>query len=401
MSGEQPGQPAPEHQGGGASHASLASTLSTALGSPFYPGNRIESLRNGVEIFPAMLEAIERAEESVDFLTYVYWSGKVAEQFGDTLSQAARRGLRVRVLLDGVGAFRIDRGLLSDMEQAGVRVHWFRPVSRWSRFWNITHRTHRKVLVCDNRVAFTGGVGIGQEWEGDARNPSEWRETHFRIRGPAVAGLKAAFLENWLEAVDGDGDLDMGEMPGPGEGEANILAVRSTAAAKWSDLSTLFQFLFAGARESIRVSTPYFVPDEALTERVVEVARRGVEVELLLPGPHIDLRVSRVAASTFYEDLLDAGVRILEYQPTMIHQKVTVVDDGLVVLGSANMNQRSLLQDDEIQLVVDDPDFAAAMSSMLDEDVAASRLVSAGDWKERGWLHRCLEAVTLPFHRQM
>lgn len=379
----------------------LVATLSAAMGSPFFPGNRIEGLRNGREIFPAMLEAIGQASRSVDFLTYVYWSGTIALRFAEALSEAAQRGVQVRVLLDGVGAFPIDRGLLSRMRDAGVDARWFRPVSRWRRFWNVTHRTHRKVLVCDDRLGFTGGVGIGEEWEGDARDPSEWRETHFQVQGPAVSGLKAAFLENWLEAAEGDCSLGVGQIPTSHQGEAQILVVRSSAAARWSDLSTLFQFLFEGAQRSVRISTPYFVPDEAMTSRLVDVAERGLRVELLLPGPHIDLRVSRVAAETFYERLLDAGVGILEYQPTMIHQKVTIVDSHLVALGSANLNHRSLLQDDEVQLIVADDGFAAQMDAMLDDDAAASRPVSHGDWKKRGWLRRSVAAITRPFHRQM
>ncbi len=375
--------------------------LVSAMGVPFFEGNSVQILKNGDEIFPAMLAAIEEAQAQVDFLTYVYWTGDAANRFGEALCDAAARGVAVRVLLDGVGAFPMDRQLLQRFKAAGVDVRWFRPVKRLGVFRDLTHRTHRKVLVCDYSVGFTGGVGIGTEWEGNARNPDEWRDTHFRILGPAVQGLQAAFIGNWLECCPHDPvDLPPVSTLSP-VGSVPIQVVRSTAALSWSDMSTLHRTLLSLARSSIRICTPYFVPDPATARFLVDAARSGVDVSILVPGEHIDHRVSKVAGEDLYEELLDNGVEIWEYQPTMIHQKITVVDHALVSIGSANLNHRSLFQDDEVQLVAADSDFAGEVEAMLDEDWRGAVPVTPGQWKRRGRLQRFAETVTRLFRRQM
>lgn len=377
------------------------SALVSAIGVPFFEGNRIDSLRNGNAIFPAMLEAIESATSTIDLLTFVYWTGDIADRFAEALGAAATRGVRVRVLLDGWGALPMEDRLVTLMEEAGVDVRWFRPVSRWKAFWKLTHRTHRKVLICDHAVAFTGGVGIGKEWEGDARNPDEWRDTHFRIRGPAVRGLHSAFVGNWLEVAPEDGAIT--ELPDviPRAGTIPIQVIRSTASVSWSDLATLLRRLLLMANESIWISTPYFVPDEATARLLIRAAEAGVDVRVLLPGPYTDQRVAQVAGEAVYEDLLEGGVQLYEYQPTMIHQKITVVDSLIVSVGSGNLNHRSLLQDDEIQLTVTDPEFAGRMRSLLTTDLESAELVTPGQWKRRGVLQRAAEAVSNRFRSQM
>lgn len=379
---------------------SLRDTLEATLGVPFESGNRVDILRNGSEIFPAMLEAIEAAKVSVDFLTFVYWGGDIAERFAEALAGASRRGVRVRVVLDGLGSLPMDRELVDRIEEAGGRVVWFRPISRWTVPWRASSRTHRKILVCDDRVGFTGGVGIGEEWEGDATDPTSWRETHFRMTGPSVRGLGAAFLENWLEAAD-----DVGPPPAVDEvaptGTLAVQVVRSRGGIDWSDRATLVWTLVGAARRSIRISTPYLVLNDTMAGHFLEAARRGVDVSMLVPGPHIDHRVAQVAGAAHYEALLEAGVRICEYQPTMIHQKIAVYDDEIVSVGSGNLNQRSQLQDHEVQLVVADGSFAARINDMLDEDFAQSRVLRPGDWKERGLLARAGEFLTRPFRRQL
>jgi cardiolipin synthase len=375
--------------------------LVAALGHPFFEGNRIDLLRNGVEIFPAMLEAIDEAAQSVDLLTYVYWSGDIAVRFADTLSRAATRGVRVRVLLDGVGALPMDRSLIATMESSGALVRWFRPARRWFRPWEASHRTHRKVLICDRRVGFTGGVGISEEWEGDARDPGEWRETHFRVEGPALKGLESAFLGNWLEVAPDTAPDPLGTAPRKPAGSLPVQVVRSSAAVSWSDMSTLMHTLIGLARRSIRISTPYFGPDEAIATRLMSAADNGVAIDVLVPGPYIDARVAKVAGEDIYEDLLRAGIRIWEYQPTMIHQKITVVDSQLVAIGSGNLNHRSLRQDDEVQLIVDERGFAAEVDTMLDDDWRRAVAVRPSQWKRRGVLQRTAEVLVRPFKGQV
>jgi cardiolipin synthase len=282
-----------------------------------------------------------------------------------------------------------------------VDLRWFRPPRRWVLPWTMSHRTHRKVLLCDGVVGFTGGVGVGEEWEGDARHPGEWRETHFRVQGPVLRGLEAAFVGNWLEVAPEDEVVSrISDGPDAGEGTAAVQVVRSSAAIAWSDMATLLHTLLSLAQSRVRISTPYFVPDDPTVARMMAASRRGVSVELLVPGEHIDHRVAQVSGEDHYETLLDAGVRISEYVPTMIHQKITVVDSTLVAIGSGNLNQRSLHQDDEIQLVVDDPDFCRRIDEMLDEDWSRSEPVQPGQWKRRGWLQRVAETATRPFRNQ-
>lgn len=376
------------------------SRLVAALGIPFTEGNHLDVLRNGEEIFPAMLEAIRAAEATVDFLTFVYWRGDIAGEFAETLADAARRGVKVRVLLDGVGALPVKRVLLEQIRAAGGRVEWFRPLKAWRLPWKIPFRTHRKILVCDDVVAFTGGVGVGEQWEGDAEGPGSRRETHFRVRGPAVDALRAAFLEDWLEAVDEV------EPPRPtrARGQAGELAVqviRSSGGLDWSDRATLLWTLAATARQSIRISTPYFVPSDATTTQLARSARRGVAVSVLIPGPYLDWRAARFAGSPHYGPLLDAGVEIYEYQPTLIHQKVSVFDGAVVSTGSANLNQRSRLQDHEVELVIADPGFGRRIEAMLDEDFGQAVRLRPETWRRRGPLRRVAEFVTAPLRRQM
>lgn len=375
-------------------------TLVSGLGIPFVDGNDLTILKNGVEIFPAMLDAIGAAERTVDFLTFVYWDGEIADTFARALGDAAQRGVRVRVLLDAIGAMRMSRALIGRMEECGVDVVWFRPPPRWTAPGKASSRTHRKILICDDEVAFTGGVGIGAEWEGNAEEPGSWRETHFRLRGPIVSSLGSAFLEDWLEASE-DTPAPPPPAPTTGPGTASIQLLRSRGGLEWSDRATLLWLLLSAAEKRVRISTPYFVLDETTVEHFVSAAQRGVDVSVLVPGPHIDHRVAQVAGAAWYEELLEAGVRLYEYQPTMIHQKVAVYDDAVASIGSANLNQRSRLQDHEVQLIVADRPFAEALSRMLDDDFALAEPVRPGAWKRRPLHRRVAEALTRPFRRQL
>ncbi len=241
-------------------------TLEGVLGVPATEGNAVDVLRNGDEIFPAMLEAIERAEHTIDFLTFIYWEGEIGTAFARALADRARAGVRVRVLLDALGARTMDRGLLDLMADHGVQVQWFRPLSRL-RPGQLNHRTHRKVLIVDEALGFTGGVGIADEWRGDARDPSEWRDTHFRFRGPIVDGLRAAFLDNWAETEPVLFEEGVDRFPvQPQVGPSVAQVVRGAAQTGWSDVATLIRSLLALARERVRITTAYFVPDEETSE---------------------------------------------------------------------------------------------------------------------------------------
>ena len=376
----------------------LQNILEATLGIPFTEGNAIRVLRNGVEIFPAMLEAIAAARRNIEFLTFVYWTGDIAKTFATALADRARNGVRVRVILDAIGAAAMDRGLVRQMEDAGVRLIWFRPPLRW-KVWQIDHRTHRKVLVCDGRIGFTGGVGIAREWEGDARNECEWRDTHFEVRGPAVHGLRAAFIDNWIEAEQ---PLDRTEVPElPAQGTALVQVMKGSAAVNWSAIATMFHVLLVSAQRKLRIATAYFVPDPVMVELLIAAARRGVDVQVLVPGPHMDERLAELAQEHTYVPMLEAGVRLFAFQPCMMHAKILTVDDTVAAVGSANFNQRSMSKDDELVMLVIDPPVLTTLDRHFTEDLQRSVELRAEHMRRSGPLRKLASRFVSLFRQEM
>jgi cardiolipin synthase len=368
--------------------------LEGLLGIPATGGNRVDVLRNGVQIFPAMLEAIADARHTVDFATYIYWTGDIADRFAEALSDRARAGVRVRVLLDAIGALKMSRELIDSMEEAGCTVEWFRRPPDVKRLRDTNNRTHRKVLICDEEVAFTGGVGIAEEWDGDARNPNEWRDTHVRVRGPAVDGLRAAFVSNWAETGRPLFD-DSDRFPEqPEAGPSVVQTVHCPSVIGWSEMTTVVTAMLQIARRTVRLTSAYFVPDDTTSDPLCEAAGRGVQVEVLVPGPHTDKRVVQLAGENHYERLLDAGVRIYRYQPTMLHAKVLSVDGKVATVGSANFDPRSLGHNEEANIVVFDSDVIDVLDQHFEEDLRRSEPVDPAEWKDRGPLQRAAEKVT-------
>ncbi len=373
--------------------ARLRRTLEATMGVPATEGNAVTVLRNGDAIFPAMLDAIRTSERCIDFLTFVYWTGDIAVAFADALAERARAGVRVRVLLDALGSHEMDTALVDRMRASGVDVERFRPPS-W-RVWEVDNRTHRKILVCDEVVAFTGGVGIAQEWCGNARSPDEWRDTHFRITGPAVDGLRAGFLDNWLETHQPLWDDDVEQFPAHDRDGSSILQViRGDAEVGWNRTTALKRALIRIARQRLRITTPYFAPDDVTYDLLVDAAGRGVEIDVLVPGPHADKRVAQLTSERRYGDLLEAGARIWRYQPSMLHAKVLTVDGLLADIGSSNFNHRSFHLDEEIDVVVLDPTVVAALDEQMDDDLARSERVEEAAWDDRGLVQRAAEAAS-------
>ncbi|WP_443053283.1 phospholipase D-like domain-containing protein [Streptomyces sp. NBC_00273] len=372
--------------------------LERLIGIAATEGNALLALRNGDEIFTAMLDSVRAAEHTVDMMTFVYWRGAIARQFAQALSDRARAGVRVRLLLDGFGSRLIEQDLLDLMEDAGVDVAWFRKPLYLSPLKQ-NHRCHRKVLVVDEQTAFTGGVGIAEEWCGNARNENEWRDTHVRLRGPAVDGVAAAFAQNWAECHDtlfDDRDRFTEHAP---QGGAVVQVVRGSASIGWQDMQTLIRVAIESAQHRFRLSTAYFAPDAYFIELLCAAARRGIEVEILLPGPHTDKRVCRLAGQNFYADLLACGVKIFEYQPTMMHAKVITVDQVAALIGSTNFNRRSLDHDEEVMLAVLDEDFTATLDRHFDEDVQASEPMVPARWNRRSAAQRLRELAVTPIRR--
>lgn len=365
----------------------------TMLGVPATEGNQVDVLRNGVEIFPSMLEAIGSAERSIDLLTFVYWTGDIAEVFANELADRASAGVRVRVLLDAFGARKLDSALIERMLDNGVDVRWFRPVDG-DDIEDLSNRTHRKVLVCDERVGFTGGVGIAEEWNGDARGPDEWRDTHLRIEGPAVDGLRAAFIDNWFEASDEifDGEVDTCDVL-PQPGSHTVQVIRGSAGAANTAIGTLHALLIEQARSSVRIAAAYFAPSDRIQRALHAALDRGVEVDIVLPGPHADKGFMRLASEAIFEELVGAGARIWIFQPSMLHCKVIVVDDEVASTGSANFDDRAVQHDDEINVVLFDDDVIATLVEHFEDDVSRSESVDLDDWVERGLVQRAKERV--------
>ncbi|MEU1793285.1 phospholipase D-like domain-containing protein [Streptomyces californicus] len=376
----------------------LRRRLERLIGIAATEGNALVPLRNGDQIFGAMLEAIRGAEHTVDLMTFVYWRGDIALKFAEALADRARAGVRVRLMLDGFGSRLIEKDQLAMMDEAGVTVTWFRKPLYLSPLKQ-NHRCHRKVLVVDEQTAFTGGVGIAEEWCGDARNEREWRDTHVKVTGPAVDGLAAAFAQNWAECHDelfDDSDRFITEEH---HGDSIVQVVRGSASLGWQDMQTLIRVVLESAEERVRLTTAYFAPDAYFTGLLCAAARRGVEVEILLPGPHTDKRVCQLAGQRYYEELTACGVKIYQYQPTMMHTKSITVDRVASLIGSTNFNRRSLDHDEEVMLAVLDRDFTATLDGHFDDDREKSVLIERARWKRRDLLQRAREAAVVPIRR--
>jgi cardiolipin synthase len=381
-------------------HRTEAADLAAHLDAPLVEGNRIELLVNGDEIFPAMLSAIEGARQSINLLSYIYWEGEIAEQFAAELAAASRRGVEVRVVLDAVGAHRMDQALVARMEDAGCMVAWFNPV-RWYSLSRFNHRTHRKVMVVDGRVGFTGGVGIADEWTGDAEDADHWRDDHFRLDGPVVRYLQGSFAENWRQAT---GEVLTGDDVFPDiepAGEARMSVINTGPVGATSEIGFSYWLMFHGARERINVATPYFVPDPDLELGLEAAARRGLDVRLLVPNDYQDSRLVRYAGQTWYRALLEAGVRVYEYQPTMMHVKAVSVDREWAIVGSANFDSRSFEINFEIAVAVFDAPFVATLDASFEEDLRRAREITLEDVESRSWMERARDQLARMLREQL
>jgi cardiolipin synthase A/B len=377
----------------------LRRRLEALLGIPATEGNALTVLRNGDEIFPAMLQAIREARRTVDFLTFVYWKGDIAQEFAMALAERARNGVVVRVLIDAIGGRLIDSNLIAHMTDCGVQVEWFRKPLYISPLKQ-NHRTHRKVLICDERVGFTGGVGIAEEWCGDARDETEWRDTHVRVEGPAVDGLSASFAQNWAETghplIEQCRTFPEHERSPSG---SVVQVARGSASVGWNDMATVFRVMIESAQERLRMMTAYFVPDDCFQQLFLDAVRRGVQVDVMLPGPHADKRVCQLASESIYSTLVEGGVRIWAFQPSMLHAKVMTVDGIASVIGSANMNRRSMAHDEEVVLSVLDPVVARRLEDDFDAELRRCVRIEPRRWQDRPLHQKVQEKATTVIHR--
>jgi cardiolipin synthase len=380
-----------------------ATFLPSALpGPPMTPGNRIEILENGDGIFPPMLEAIGAAKKTVNFEAYIFWSGEVGTRFRDAFLQAAARGVEVRVLLDAVGSSsKLKESDADAMEKGGVRVQYFHSKKPW-KVWVLNHRNHRRVMVVDGTVGFTGGVGFADEWAGDADSPEHWRDTQARVEGPAVRGLQRAFQENWSE-VTGEplvGDEFFPALPQPGSLSAAV--VPSSPLSAISGAGRVYAISLAAAAKEIWIANSYFVPDDETTGLLVAAVKRGVDVRVIVPSDvHNDVPATKAAGRASYGPLLAGGVKMFEYEPTMFHPKTMVVDGIFSTIGSANFDERSFHLNEEINLFVYDARFAADMRARFERDLAKCEPYTFAMWKARPFPKRFTEWLAGPFRSEL
>ncbi|HYF59505.1 MAG TPA: phospholipase D-like domain-containing protein [Burkholderiaceae bacterium] len=374
--------------------------LSVLFGPNVLDGNRIETFVNGERIFPEMLRAIQEARCSITFETFIYWSGEIGERFAEAFVERARAGVKVHVLLDWVGSKRMEEAVIDRLRSAGVEVVRFHP-PKWRHLTRLNNRTHRKLLVIDGRLGFTGGVGIADDWDGDATQPDHWRDTHYRIEGPVVAQLQAAFLDNWIK---GRGELLHGESyfpPLEPAGDVRAQVFVSSPSGGSESMHLMVNYAIVCAKRSIRISTAYFVPDEMTVAALLHAASRGVKVTVLVPGRRTDSAIARRASQHMWGRLLRGGVALHSYEPCQLHWKVLIVDDWWVSVGSTNFDNRSFRLNDEANLNVYDRDFAARQVEIFEADLARSRRITVESWKRRSSGQRLYEAASYLVRSQL
>ena len=371
--------------------------LGQLLGPPILDGNLVVPLRNGVEIFPAMLAAIERAERSITFETFIYWEGGIAQKFADALAARARRGVKVHVLLDGVGCNCVHGSALRQMAGAGVELE----IYHMANVARVNNRTHRKLLVIDGAIGFTGGVGIADQWDGDAASPDEWRDSHYRVEGPVVAQMQAAFLDNWMKtrAVVLHGDDYFPELKPAGAHRCQMF--KSSPMEGSESARLMFLLSLAAAERSIKVGSAYFVPDDLTTQTLLDAVERGVTVEVLLPGREMESALVRRASRHRWGDLLARGVRIFEFEPTMYHCKTMIIDGLWTSVGSANFDNRSFRLNDEANLNVLDREFAESETRAFARDVERSREITCEEWLRRPAWQRVTDGAAALLRSQL
>jgi cardiolipin synthase len=375
-------------------------TMHALTGSPMSEGNRVTILKNGIEIFPAMLAAIRDAKRTINLEFYIYWDGEIGRKFAEALAEKARSGVAVKVILDAVGSAPMSRSLVNFMARNGIDIEWYHPL-RWYTLSTLNHRTHRKLLVVDGMIGFSGGVGIADEWLGDADAKNHWRDTVAAVEGPVVTQLQSAFMDNWVKSR---GELLTGLDYFPALAPAGphlTQVLKSSPTEGSSTVKLLYIISIVSAVKSIYISNAYFVPDADTTRALEGAVRRGVDVRVIVPGEFTDVPIVRQASRWHYELLLRRGIRIFEFQPTMMHAKTMVVDGAWSTIGSSNFDDRSFRLNDEVNINVYNDDIAAQMETMFHADLARSEEVTLRKWFRRGWLDKTKEKLAGVFRPQL
>jgi cardiolipin synthase A/B len=374
--------------------------MGTLLGPAILADNQITALQNGNSIFPAMLKAIRAAQFTINFETYIYWSGRTGEEFAQALIERARAGVKVHVMLDWLGSEKMAFQLLTQMKNAGVEVERYHAL-HWFSLGKLNNRTHRKVLIVDGKIGFTGGVGIADEWTGHAQDPDHWRDMHFLIEGPVVAQFQAAFLDNWIKTT---GRVLNGNAYFPAlspVGELKMHMFMSSPAGGSESMRLMYLMAITAAEKSIDIEAAYFIPDTLMSDELIKARARGVRIRILLPDKHIDSETVRIASKRAWGPLLQSGVEMHEYEPTMLHCKMLIFDHYMVSVGSTNFDMRSFELNDEASLNVYDAKFAERMTEVFEEDLKSSSPYGFQCWQQRPWLEKIAEVILIPIKSQL
>ena len=366
--------------------------VATFLNDPIFQGGEATLLQNGDAFYPAMLTAIREARDSINFETYIFEPDEIGRQFIDAFKERAQAGIEVRLLIDGFGGMKLKRRYRDELTKAGVKVQRFRPLTL-RNLVRVYRREHRRATVIDGRVGFTGGAAISKKWKGNVTNRHEWRDSMTRVTGPLVAGIQSAFAENWVYCT---GEVLAGSRFFPPLERSPGLCAISVVSSPSDSLQTirlLFWLSFTNARRRLWICNSYFIPDRRLRDAVVERARRGVDVRVLVPGNHTDAVPVQAAGQSYYEELLAAGVRIFEFQPSMMHAKTVVIDGAWSIVGSANMDERSMELNEENVLGIADRGFARSVEEGLTADYGRSREIRLEQWRKRSILRRGFERM--------
>jgi cardiolipin synthase len=370
------------------------------LGPSILHGNKVKALHNGDQIFPAMLGAIKKAKKTITFETYIYSAGDIGKKFAKALRERARAGVKVHVIIDWAGGSKIDGKYVADMKSAGVELERYHP-PRWYNFRRMNNRTHRKLLIIDGKVGFIGGVGIADDWQGNAESKTHWRDSHYKIEGPVVAQMQAVFSNSWIKTRS---EVLLGDnyFPEIKPITGGVLAQAFKSSSNGSENSRLMNLLsISSAVKSIRLQSAYFMPDELAIKTFLAARKRGVNIEIILPGPYMNQKTIQKASRSLWSALLDAGIKIYEYQPTMYHCKVIIVDDLWVSVGSANFDDRSFRLNDEANLNVYDAAFAKDQIKVFEEDKSRSRLMTKSDFRHLSKTSKIFGKFASVFQKQM
>ncbi|MEO8216642.1 MAG: cardiolipin synthase [Acidobacteriota bacterium] len=365
-------------------------TMHALTGSPMIGGTSVQLLKNGDAIFPSMLDAIRGAKKTINMEFYIYWDGDISRTFTELLAEKSRSGVRVKVVLDAVGSSAMSPSLLRFMHGNGIDTEWYHPI-RWYTLSRANHRTHRKLLIVDGRIGFTGGVGIADEWLGNAQDSRHWRETMVRVEGPVVTQMQFAFMDNWVKSR---GELLTGLDYFPAVepvGDALTQVIKSSPSEGSSAVKLLYTISIVSAAKSIDISNAYFIPDKDTIRALEGAVRRGVAVRVVVPGMKTDAPIVRAASRFVYDRLLRRGIRIFEFQPTMMHAKTMVVDGIWTSVGSSNFDDRSFRLNDEVNVNIYDERVGTEMSAMFEEDLQRSVEINLGRFGKRSYVARAKE----------